>query len=148
LLLTWKENILVVEYGEIEETPGVFDPPQTVFGWGGKPAPGASVWVFNSLPSPALNNATALVSVGKTVGGSSAVNGMFFDRGSSYDYDAWDRLQGSNGTRWNWESLYPYFKKSVSFVPPPEDVATKLNYTFNVDSFGYQGPIYASFPPF
>lgn len=42
------------------------------------------------------------------VGRSSAVDGMFLDRGSASDYDAWEQL-GNPG--WGWSSLLPYFKK-------------------------------------
>ncbi|XTI92290.1 GMC oxidoreductase [Cenococcum geophilum] len=50
------------------------------------------------------------------VGRSSAVDGMFLDRGSASDYDAWEQL-GNPG--WGWSSLLPYFKKvSVTSTPP------------------------------
>lgn len=41
------------------------------------------------------------------------MNGMFFNRGSAGDYDAWEKL-GNPG--WGWEGLLPYFKK-VSPLP-------------------------------
>lgn len=62
-----------------------------------------------------MNNKTAFVTVGKTVGGSSATNGQFFDRGSRHDYDAWDEVANdgskSKDFEWNWRGIYPYFKK-------------------------------------
>lgn len=68
-----------------------------------------------SVPVPTLNNRTADLLIGMTVGGSSAVNGQFFDRASRLDYDDWDYLAGEVSkdvnTRWNWDSLLPYFKK-------------------------------------
>jgi len=96
----------VVEYGKIEETPGFFDPPGT---------PPLATAMTYSVPVPTLNNRTAELTIGMTVGGSSAVNGQFFDRASRHDYDDWDRLAGepSGGVeaRWDWDSLLPYFKK-------------------------------------
>jgi choline dehydrogenase-like flavoprotein len=144
------ENVLVVEYGEIEYAPGVYDPPKIVWGSAGGLASG---WQLSSTPSPELNNNTASVIVGKVVGGSSAINGMFFDRGSRFDYDTWDRLQGDRpGSRkdidWSWNGVYPFFKKSVTFTPPPDAVARKYNYTWDVSAFGNTTPIYASLPPF
>ena len=96
----------------MQNTPGSFDPPAL---WS-TPTPGAAgSWDFFSLPNPEVKNKTAFVKVGKTVGGSSAVNGMFFDRGSRFDYDAWAEVGGSefasSNIRWNWRGLYPYFKK-------------------------------------
>jgi choline dehydrogenase-like flavoprotein len=143
--------VLVVEYGEVEYARGIFDPPMTV--WGGS-SNAASGWLLNSTPSPELNNATALVMVGKVVGGSSAINGQFFDRGSRFDYDSWAQLQsGSSESRkkdvdWSWDGIYPFFKKSVTFTPPSEAVARKYNYTWDASAFENVTPIYASLPPF
>jgi choline dehydrogenase-like flavoprotein len=150
-MLSSTETVLVVEYGEVEYAPGVFDPPMTV--WGGA-GPVVGRWILNSLPSPELNNNTALVLVGKVVGGSSAINGMFFDRGSRFDYDTWDSLQGNKrqsnerDIQWNWKGVYPFFKKSVTFTPPPDAVARKYNYTWDTSAFGNTTPIHASLPPF
>ena len=145
------ETVLVVEYGEVEYARGIFDPPMTV--WGGS-SNAASGWLLNSTPSPELNNATALVMVGKVVGGSSAINGQFFDRGSRFDYDSWDRLQGGGSQSrkknvdWSWDGIYPFFRKSVTFTPPPEAVARKYNYTWDTSAFENVTPIHASLPPF
>ncbi|NIZ13567.1 GMC family oxidoreductase [Phaeobacter sp. HF9A] len=49
---------------------------------------------------------------GKVLGGSSAMNGMIYVRGTPQDYDAW-ALQGCHG--WDWDSLRPYFLKSEDF---------------------------------
>lgn len=62
-----------------------------------------------------------------TVGGSSAVNGQFFDRGSRFDYDDWagigsPEFDGSEET-WDWDGILPFFKK-VSFYFPWRVVGT------------------------
>lgn len=50
-----------------------------------------------------------------TVGGGSAVNGQYFDRGSKYDYDGWAALGSpefdDSEAKWDWENLYPSFQK-------------------------------------
>jgi choline dehydrogenase-like flavoprotein len=100
---------------------------------------------ITSSPIAGLNNRTYSVAAGAIVGGGSAVNGMFFDRGSKADYDAWEAL-GNKG--WGWASLLPYFKKSVTFTPPAPDIAVKYNYTWDMESaYGGHGPIQVSFPP-
>jgi choline dehydrogenase-like flavoprotein len=62
-----------------------------------------------------MNEKEALVLVGKTVGGSSAINGMYFDRGSRHDYDAWAQIGypefNYSAIEWDWDGLFPYFKK-------------------------------------
>lgn len=104
----------MVEYGQIEYARGGFDPPDIV--WGGTATgqrPG--FWTFNSLPNPAVKNKTALVLAGQTVGGSSAINGMFFDRPSRFDHDAWAQLlcteYASSEHKWDWDGIFKYFKK-------------------------------------
>lgn len=112
-LVRFIETVLVIEYGDVvESAPGVFDPPTDWI----TPAPNAPpAWTFISLPSPQMNNKTAFVQVGQVVGGSSAVNGMFLDRGSRFDYDSWTEAGGSafaqHPIKWNWEGIFPYFKK-------------------------------------
>ncbi|KAM7198415.1 hypothetical protein V8F20_006176 [Naviculisporaceae sp. PSN 640] len=144
------KTVLVVEYGKVEYAPGLFDPPTVWI----SPAPdAASTWTFNSLPNPDMNNKIATLQVGQVVGGSSAVNGMFFDRASRFDYDAWAQLQGDAGTgkaktRWDWRALFPYFKKSVTFTVPAPEIASKYNYTWDVSAYGGSTPIYSTFPPF
>lgn len=63
---------------------------------------------FTSVPQPGLENRTSPLYTGAVVGGGTVVNGMFFNRGSAVDYDAWEKL-GNPG--WGWNDLLPYFKK-------------------------------------
>ena len=71
---------------------------------------------INSVPQPGLNNRSFTVSIGKVVGGSSAVNAQMFDRGSAADYDAWGAVNRATTSAyddmgWNWKGLLPYFRK-------------------------------------
>ncbi|XP_053617649.1 glucose dehydrogenase [FAD, quinone]-like [Plodia interpunctella] len=49
---------------------------------------------------------------GKTLGGTSSINGMFYIRGNKHDYDEWAE-QGNRG--WSYEEVLPYFKKSENY---------------------------------
>ncbi|KAK3395255.1 hypothetical protein B0H63DRAFT_369427, partial [Podospora didyma] len=145
-----KKSVLVVEYGAIEYAPGVFDPPTL---WTQSDPNAVSRWSFNSLPNPEVDNHTAFIAIGKTVGGSSAANGMFFDRGSRFDYDAWTEVGGpelrSSKIKWNWNGMIAYFKKSVTFTEPPPATAQKYGYTWDVSAaYGGTTPIFSSYPPF
>ncbi|KAH8175625.1 GMC oxidoreductase domain-containing protein [Sarocladium implicatum] len=131
-----KKTILVIEYGKIEGTVGYFDPPQD--------GSGASRLVISSPPVASVNNRSATVILGMTVGGGSAVNGQFLDRGSKYDYDDWARL-GSPG--WEWENFGSSFNKSVWLAEPSEDLVDQYGYTFDSTYYGGDS-IEVSFPPF
>jgi choline dehydrogenase-like flavoprotein len=102
-------------------------------------------WGITSQPVPTLNNKTWPVDSAKIVGGGSAINGMFFDRGSKEDYDSWEKL-GNKG--WGWEGLEPYFKKSETFHPPDPEQAREFDIEYDPEAHGYTGPIQAAFPNF
>jgi choline dehydrogenase len=59
-------------------------------------------------PIPSLNNRRVYAPRGKTLGGSSAINGMAYVRGNAVDYDSWRQL-GNVG--WSYADVLPYFKK-------------------------------------
>ena len=75
-------------------------------------------WGYTSEPEPGLNNRTIIWPRGKTLGGSSSINGHVYMRGTAADYDAWRDL-GNPG--WGWTDVLPYFKRGEShFLGPSE----------------------------
>lgn len=65
-------------------------------------------WNFRSEPEPALNGRQLIIPRGKTLGGSSSINGMIYVRGNARDYDLW-RQRGLAG--WSYADVLPYFKR-------------------------------------
>lgn len=61
---------------------------------------------------------------GKTLGGSSSINAMFYVRGNKVDYDEW-AAQGNKG--WSYEDVLPYFKKSENYLAPSTDETYKYH---------------------
>lgn len=100
---TDKVSVLVIEYGPLGKhedqilVPGLLDLDNTPY-W----------YNLTSTPQEGLNNRTFQVPAAAVVGGGTAINGMFFDRGTAADYDVWEQL-GNPG--WGWKGLFPYFKK-------------------------------------
>ncbi len=66
-------------------------------------------WCFNTEKDETMNNRSIRYPRGKTLGGSSSINGLLWIRGQKNDYDNW-RQQGNNG--WGWDDVLPYFLKS------------------------------------
>jgi choline dehydrogenase len=66
-------------------------------------------WKFESAPQPGLANRQLYLPRGKTLGGTSSINGMVYIRGNPADYDEW-RQRGCEG--WDWDSVLPFFKKA------------------------------------
>ncbi|MFY9811524.1 GMC family oxidoreductase [Aquabacterium sp.] len=66
-------------------------------------------WRYSTEPVPGLRGRRIYWPRGKTLGGSSAINGMVYTRGNRRDYDHWSSL-GNPG--WNWDEVLPYFKRS------------------------------------
>ena len=68
-------------------------------------------WCFHTDPDPNMNGRRIYWPRGKTLGGSSAINGLIYIRGQHEDYDHWEAL-GNPG--WSHEQTLPYFIRSES----------------------------------
>jgi choline dehydrogenase len=71
--------------------------------------PGPTNWAYFTEPEKHLRNRKIYWPRGKTLGGSSSINGMVYLRGHPEDYNEWARL-GNPG--WAWDDVMPYFKMS------------------------------------
>jgi choline dehydrogenase len=71
----------------------------------------ALTWGYTSEPEPHMNNRVLPIPRGRVMGGSSSINGMFFMRGHSTDFDHWRDL-GCAG--WGYADVLPYFKRLES----------------------------------
>ena len=66
-------------------------------------------WCFHTEKDESMNNRSIRYPRGKTLGGSSSINGLLWIRGQSQDYDNWRQLGNEN---WGWNDVLPYFLKS------------------------------------
>ena len=64
-------------------------------------------WNFATQPEPNVKGRSIPIPRGKTLGGSSSINGMLYVRGNPLDYDTWSQF-GNRG--WSYDSVLPYFK--------------------------------------
>ena len=62
-------------------------------------------------PDPSRNDRVDLWPAGKTLGGSSSINGMLYVRGADYDFDRWV-AEGCSG--WSYADVLPFFRRMES----------------------------------
>ena len=103
-------------------------------------------WAFETTPQAHGNYRVIGHPRGKQLGGSSAINYLYWNHASQRDIDDWGEL-GNQG--WSWDELAPYFTKSEKYNPPTEDISSQVDTAFIVPSeHGVNGPVQDSFPPF
>jgi choline dehydrogenase len=66
-------------------------------------------WLYNTEPEAGLNGRALRYPRGKTLGGSSSINGMIYMRGQARDYDGWARITGDE--TWRWQNVLPAFRQ-------------------------------------
>ncbi len=67
------------------------------------------MWHLESEPQAALNGRRIPAMRGKVLGGSSAVNGLIYARGTPSDYAIWRQMGGEG---WAFDDVLPFFRKA------------------------------------
>lgn len=96
-------SVCLIEAGPKDSSPLIHMP----FGVIGLIKEGKHNWGYNTEPQAALNNRPLYWPRGKTLGGSSSINGMVYIRGHRADYDEW-AAAGNKG--WSYADLLPIFR--------------------------------------
>ncbi|MBT5664519.1 MAG: FAD-binding protein, partial [Rhodospirillaceae bacterium] len=69
-------------------------------------------WNYSSEPEEGSGGRRIHWPRGKTLGGSSSINGMQYVRGNAADYNGWAQ-RGCRG--WSYDDVLPYFRKSENY---------------------------------
>ena len=101
-------SVLLLEAGPPDKALSLKIPSAMTVNLGG----GKHNWAFQGEPEPGLSGRRILHDRGKTLGGSSSINGMVCIRGHARDYDGW-RQMGCDG--WGYADVLPYFKRLESY---------------------------------
>jgi len=123
-----KYRVLLLEAGPPDTNPWIHIP----LGFARTYVNPSINWMFETVPQPQMAGRKLYLPRGKTLGGSSSINGMVYIRGNHGDYDEW-RQRGCEG--WDWDSVLPFFKKAE-------------NQTRGADEYhGVGGPLHVSDQP-
>ncbi len=102
-------SVLLLEAGGPDRSPYIHMPAAIIRAIGNP----SLDWCYQAEPDPSRNNRVDLWPAGKTLGGSSSINGMLYVRGAASDYDRW-RTEGCSG--WGYQDILPFFKRMESSV--------------------------------
>lgn len=72
-------------------------------------------WLYTSEPSEWTGGRRIAAPRGKTLGGSSSINGHIYNRGQRLDFDGWAQ-RGNRG--WGYADVLPYFRRSERRMAP------------------------------
>ncbi|MBY4612507.1 GMC family oxidoreductase [Rhizobium redzepovicii] len=97
-------RVLLLEAGKKDNYPWIHIPVGYLYCIGNP----RTDWLYKTAPDPGLNGRSLRYPRGKTLGGSSSINGMIYMRGQARDYDAWAAETGD--ASWSWDQVLPYFK--------------------------------------
>ena len=75
-------------------------------------------WQFQTEPGDGINGRRIPTTQGRTLGGSSSINGMVYNRGQRADFDHWAQ-RGNRG--WGYVDILPYFKRGEGRIGPGAD---------------------------
>jgi choline dehydrogenase len=75
-------------------------------------------WQFKTEPGEGTAGRQIATTQGRTLGGSSSINGMVYNRGQRADFDSWAQ-RGNRG--WGYDDVLPYFKRTEYRIGPGDD---------------------------
>ncbi|KIY66412.1 GMC oxidoreductase [Cylindrobasidium torrendii FP15055 ss-10] len=84
---------------------------------------------------------------GKTLGGSTSINGGHYTRGMAEQFDSWTKLLEDSDANagWDWNGIFSYMKKSETFSAPNDQQKAKGAQS-NADYHGTSGPVQITYP--
>lgn len=99
-------------------------------------------WQFDTEPTERTAGRAISFAQGKTLGGSSAVNGLIYNRGQPMDYNVWAQ-RGNRG--WSYADVLPYFKRSEGRIGSDESDVRGRSGPLKVTDIDWQHPLCEAF---
>jgi choline dehydrogenase len=99
-------------------------------------------WLYQYQPSEGTAGRVINQPRGKTLGGSSSINGHIYNRGARLDYDLWSQM-GNRG--WGYASVLPYFKRGERRIGHSDDTFRGRDGEFTVTDLDWKDPLCEAF---
>ena len=99
-------------------------------------------WLYETEPSQGTAGRGIKQPRGKTLGGSSAINGHIYNRGQRGDYDVWAQM-GNRG--WSYAEVLPYFKRSERRIGGGEETFRGRDGEFTITDLDWKHPLCEAF---
>ena len=99
-------------------------------------------WCYDQAPGPHIDNRVIYAPRGKTLGGSSSINGHVYNRGQSLDFNTWAQ-EGNRG--WGYADVLPYFKRMERKLGVGEDTYRGRNGPLTVNDHDWTHPLCEAF---
>ena len=131
-------SVLVIEAGPLDHNLMIHMPS----GFAYPMANPRYTWMYESEPEPFMDNRRIHCPRGKTIGGSSSINGMVYIRGNAEDYNGWS--EKFNLPDWTYAHCLPYFKKSETRGKGADDYRGGDG-PLNVTTGACKNPLYNAF---
>ncbi|KAJ6480268.1 hypothetical protein C8R45DRAFT_905815 [Mycena sanguinolenta] len=129
-------TVLLIEAGQDDRTnPEIYDIYEYSQAFGGP-----MDWAWTADQGRVIHG-------GKTLGGSTSINGAAWTRGLNAQYDAWSTLleEDEADVGWNWNGIFPYMKKAETFSAPNSQQAAKGAQSI-ASYHGTTGPVQVTYP--
>ncbi|CDU25119.1 related to Glucose oxidase [Sporisorium scitamineum] len=102
-------------------------------------------WQWTTAPQQGLSGRSANWPRGKVLGGSSAINGLYYVRHSDIEQNAWADLINDQQD-WTWDKMLDAMKKSETFTPATQATTSRFSVPYQASSHGTDGPLHVSYP--
>jgi choline dehydrogenase len=99
-------------------------------------------WAYQQEPGPWTGGRSIYAPRGKTLGGSSSINGHIYNRGQRQDFDTWGQL-GNRG--WSYSDVLPYFKRLERRIGEGEDAYRGREGSLTVTTMDWKDPLCEAF---
>lgn len=99
-------------------------------------------WLYESEPSHWTGGRPIGVPRGKTLGGSSSINGHIYNRGQRMDFDSWAQ-RGNRG--WGYADVLPYFRRCETRIGGGDETYRGRDGNMTVTDLNYDHPLCEAF---